>query len=250
MARGPQLSLAIAAKRFDTAHAPLFSDFALDIAPSSVVALVGPSGVGKSTLLRLIAGIDTAYEGRIAIDGVPAAEAPPAGFVFQDARLLPWLSASENIRAVRAATTGAQADAALGRVGLAGFETAFPHQLSGGMQRRVALARAFSVNPRLLLLDEPFVSLDRSLVRDIQAVLKHLITTHEPTVLLVTHLAEDAAVLADRAVVLADRPVRIVADITFAVPRDARTATDLVGIVAEIEGVQAAPETVLAQDSA
>ena len=107
------------------------------------------------------------------------------------------------------------------------------------MQQRVALARAFSVNPRLLLLDEPFVSLDRSLVRDIQSVLKELIATHEPTVLLVTHLAEDAAVLADRAVVLADRPVRVVADVTFGVPRDARTPTDLVRIVTEIEGVQA-----------
>ena len=105
MAHGPALNIAIAAKRFDRAHAPLFSDLRLEIAPSSVVALVGPSGVGKSTLLRLVAGIDTDYEGSILIDGVPADHAPPAGFVFQDARLLPWLSAVDNIRAVRVETT-------------------------------------------------------------------------------------------------------------------------------------------------
>lgn len=243
MARGPLLNISIEAKRFDPAHPPLFSDFKLEVAPSGIVALVGPSGVGKSTLLRLLAGIDTAYSGRIEIDGVPAQAAPPAGFVFQDARLLPWLTAADNIRAVRAETTREEARESLRRVGLATFEDAYPHQLSGGMQRRVALARAFSVNPRLLLLDEPFVSLDRSLVLEIQSVLKELIAGHEPTVLLVTHLAEDAAALADRAVVLAGRPVRIVADMTFPLDRASRTPADVAGIVSDIHGVQADLDT-------
>lgn len=220
---GPRLDIAIEGKRFEYLPAPLLESFELTIEPSSVVALVGPSGVGKSTLLRMVGGIDTFFSGTVLIDGVPAAEAPPAGFVFQDARLLPWLSAIDNIRAVRPQTTPAEAMEMLRRVGLQGFGHYYPHELSGGMQRRVALARAFSVNPRLLLLDEPFVSLDRTLVREMEEVLFALIAANHPTVLLVTHLPEDAAMLADRAIVLAGRPARIAADFRFEIPRGSRT---------------------------
>jgi NitT/TauT family transport system ATP-binding protein/sulfonate transport system ATP-binding protein len=115
----------------------------------------------------------------------------------------------------------------LRRVGLSGYENAFPHQLSGGMQRRVAIARAFSVNSRLLLLDEPFVSLDRSLVKEVEAVLTDLLDATQPTTVLVTHLPEDAAMLADRAVVLAGRPARIVADFRFDSRRGARSRVEI-----------------------
>jgi NitT/TauT family transport system ATP-binding protein/sulfonate transport system ATP-binding protein len=215
MSAGPRLQIEVDGKQFDPGAVPLFDGFRLTVEPSSVVALVGPSGVGKSTLLRMVGGIDQTFTGTVLVDDVPAASAPPAGFVFQDARLLPWLTASDNIRAVRPETTEAEAAALLMRVGLAGFEHYYPHELSGGMQRRVALARAFSVNPRLLLLDEPFVSLDRTLVAEMEQVLLTLIDTSQPTALLVTHLPEDAAALADRAVVLAGRPVRVVADYRF-----------------------------------
>jgi NitT/TauT family transport system ATP-binding protein/sulfonate transport system ATP-binding protein len=143
--------------------------------------------------------------------------------VFQDSRLLPWLTAVDNIRAVREETTEAEARDLLARVGLAGSETAYPAQLSGGMQRRVALARAFSVNPRLLLLDEPFVSLDAHLVAGVQRVFLDLVRDTHSTAILVTHLPDDAAKIADRAIVLGSRPARIVADIELTPARDVRT---------------------------
>ncbi len=231
---GPELRLTGVGKRFDWLPDPLLDDLSLTVAPGEVLALVGPSGVGKSTLLRMIGGVDTVFAGHVTIDGIEAREAPPAGFVFQDPRLLPWLTALENIRAVRPATGPDEAADLLSRVGLAGYERAYPHELSGGMQRRVAIARALSVNPRLLLLDEPFVSLDRALAREMEQLLSGLLDTGHPTTVLVTHLNEDAAALADRAVVLAGRPARIAFDYRFESRRGSRDATERDRIVSRL----------------
>jgi NitT/TauT family transport system ATP-binding protein/sulfonate transport system ATP-binding protein len=178
----------------------------------------------------MIAGVDTDFDGTILIGGRPAEDCPPAGFVFQDARLLPWLTSARNVAAVNPATTAAEAARLLARVGLAGYKDAFPHELSGGMQRRVALARAMAVNARFWLFDEPFVSLDRHLVGELQGLFLEMVADAAPTVVLVTHLPEDAARLANRAVVLSGLPARITDDLTLEgnpAQRDERTVADL-----------------------
>lgn len=235
MATSPGVGIAIAGKRFGDDQ--LYDELRLDIAPSSVVALVGPSGIGKSTLLRMIAGIDTDFEGHVSVGGVAADRAPPPGFVFQDARLLPWLTAAGNVAAVNPSCSREQAYRALDRVGLAGSGHLYPHQLSGGMQRRVALARALAFNSGLLLLDEPFVSLDRVLLADMQALFASVIAQSRPTVVFVSHLIDDAVRLADRAVLLDHRPARIVADIAFPVPPQHRDAATLAAYRAALDQV-------------
>lgn len=210
MASGPPLDLHLTGFAFAGA-APLFGALDLQVAGGEVVALLGASGVGKTTLLRMIAGLQGGYGGKVLVGGVPAAKAPAPGLVFQDARLLPWLTVADNLRAVSAGITAERIAFLLGQVGLGGTEGLWPRQLSGGMQRRLALARALSVNAGLLLLDEPFVSLDRGTLREMQALLRQVVGLYRPTVVLVTHDPEDAAALADRVVVLQGRPARIVA---------------------------------------
>jgi NitT/TauT family transport system ATP-binding protein/sulfonate transport system ATP-binding protein len=240
MAPGAELEIDIAAKRFG-AGPPLLAGFRLRVAAGSCVCLLGPSGIGKTTLLRMIAGIDRGFEGRILIDGLGPAEAPVPGFVFQDPRLLPWATATGNLLAVHPGVSREAARERLASVGLATFEEALPRELSGGMQRRVALARALLARPRLLLLDEPFVSLDRPLVRELQALVLAIAAAERPTILIVSHDPEDAARLADRAILLAGRPARIAEDQSLAPPPVARSEPEVAALARSLSAMTGAP---------
>lgn len=237
MATGPSLILSIDEKRYAGSTIPTLSGFRAEIAPSSVTAILGPSGIGKSTLLRIIAGIDRDFSGHVTIDGQPAAQAAPPGFLFQDPRLLPWLTTLDNVRTAGTGVSTEKAMAALGRTGLAGHANLYPHQLSGGMQRRAALARALALNASLLLLDEPFVSLDRVLVEEMYALIASVAASEQPTMVLVTHMAEDAARLADRVLVLSGTPAQIAADLALPLRRDQRDRATLDSYSHQIESI-------------
>ncbi len=190
-------------------------DVTLDIAAGDFVALLGPSGCGKSTLLRLIAGLDRPDAGSLDwADGRKPA-AGDIGFVFQDATLLPWATAEENVflplrlRGVAWGDAIADVLAALARVGLAGFEQQRPRQLSGGMRMRVSIARALVTRPRVLLMDEPFAALDEFTRHRLQADLLAVWRDVGCTVVFVTHSIYEAAFLARRIVLMTPRPGRI-----------------------------------------
>jgi NitT/TauT family transport system ATP-binding protein len=201
-------------RRFPTGTEAL-RDVSLDIAAGDFIALLGPSGCGKSTLLRLIAGLDRPDGGTLDWDDGKKPKPGDIGFVFQDATLLPWASAEENVylplrlRGVAWADATADVRAALARVGLAGFEHQRPRQLSGGMRMRVSIARALVTRPRVLLMDEPFAALDEFTRHRLQADLLDVWRDVGCTVVFVTHSIYEAAFLARRIVLMTPRPGRI-----------------------------------------
>lgn len=189
------LDIHIRAKRFGVAV--VLRDLHLQLADGEVVAITGRSGVGKSTLLNIIAGLDSAFEGKVLPDPADGR----VGYVFQEPRLLPWRTVSENL-CLACGITPAAALQWLADVGLAGEGEKVPGQLSLGMQRRVAVARALAIRPDVLLLDEPFASLDVETATEMRALLQRLLAAHPTTTLLVTHDAAEAAELAHRNILL------------------------------------------------
>jgi NitT/TauT family transport system ATP-binding protein len=196
-------------------------------------ALIGPSGCGKSTLLRIIAGLDRDYEGAV---HTPAEER--IGMAFQEPRLLPWRSLEDNIRLAAPQATDDEIDALLTALGLAEHRTHFPGELSLGLARRAALARAFAIRPTLLLLDEPFVSLDTPLALQLQRDLARLVESRSMTTLLVTHDVGEAIHLADRIFVLSPRPARVIGEIVVANPRGGMSFDEERVIAAKIDALR------------
>ncbi|MDG9854045.1 MULTISPECIES: ABC transporter ATP-binding protein [Pseudomonas] len=190
--------------------------FDLEVADGEFIAIVGASGCGKSTLLRLLVGLDREFQGEIRIDGKPIdGIGGERGIVFQEHRLFPWLTVEQNVALGLVneplSETGKAARVAdyLQLVGLTAFARAYPHQLSGGMAQRVAIARGLVASPRILLLDEPFGALDALTRQQLQEELQRIRQRERITTVLVTHDVEEALFLADRVVVMAPRPGRI-----------------------------------------
>jgi sulfonate transport system ATP-binding protein len=208
------------------AQAEAIQNVSLDIAEGEVVAVLGGSGCGKSTLLRLIAGLDTEFEGSITVDRQPVrGVGADRGIVFQEPRLFPWLNVTRNVLLGVANDEMSKAqkrevvESILALVGLQDFAKALPHQLSGGMAQRVAIARGLVASPRILLLDEPFGALDALTRRKIQDEFVRIQQARKVTTVIVTHDVEEAVYLADRVVVLTPRPATIRAIVSVDAPR-------------------------------
>jgi NitT/TauT family transport system ATP-binding protein len=202
-------------------HHKAIKDFKLSLRYGEFVCLVGPSGCGKTTLLNIIADLDKDYEGKILV-GLEQAQ-PKIGYVFQNPRLLPWRTVRENLELVLGADQAlVNIDHLLEVMQLTQSQHVYPERLSLGMSRRVSIIRAFAVDPDVLLMDEPFVSLDAPTARQVRGLLLRLWHDRPHTVLFVTHDLREAIALADRLIFLSAAPMKVIAEITVPVPRSDR----------------------------
>ncbi|HUB64766.1 MAG TPA: ATP-binding cassette domain-containing protein [Methylocella sp.] len=231
-----ELEVSITRKTLRTASGQtrsILHDVVFRLRQGEICALLGPSGCGKTTLLRIIAGLDTDFEGRLVLPSEHK-----IGMVFQEPRLLPWRSVAQNLRLVSAASENDLAEIVAG-LRLALHLDHFPGELSLGLARRVAIARAFAVKPDLLLLDEPFVSLDAALAARLREELLALVLKRNATTLIVTHDVDEAIAIADRIVVLSAAPGRLIADRTIEAPRAALTGARIAKLKDAILSVMA-----------
>ncbi len=228
------LSISNLDKSFQIGGQPrrILDNISLDVRPGEFVSIVGASGCGKSTLLRLIVGLDTDYVGELRLDGERIATTSlDRGIVFQDHRLFPWMTLEQNIELALLNTDTPRTRRArivadhIALVNLTGFEKAYPHQLSGGMAQRAAIARALVTEPKLLLLDEPLGALDALTRVHVQNELQRIWMTQRSTMVMVTHDVEEALYLGDRVIVMSPNPGRIrrIVEVDLPHPRDRRS---------------------------
>jgi NitT/TauT family transport system ATP-binding protein len=234
MAPVTRLEIEIREKRYPQvgrapAHLAL-QDLRMSLRGSEFVCVLGPSGCGKTTLLHCVAGLDEDFQGRVILPSGRAGPRPVIGYVFQNPRLLPWRTVIENVELVlspKQARSGL-VDELLAATGLEAFRHAYPGRLSLGLERRVALVRAFAVQPDLLLLDEPFVSLDEPTAQRLRLLLVEIWRDRPTTVIFVTHDLREAIQLADRIVLLSPAPGTVRADIPVTIARGERRETAVV----------------------
>jgi NitT/TauT family transport system ATP-binding protein len=223
----PLISLRNVGKSFAEGRVRAVEDISFDVQPGEFVSLVGPSGCGKTTLLRIINGLLLPDEGEVRVMGREPQPGPDLAMVFQSARLLPWRTVRGNIefvlalRGLQRSERADRADALLEAVGLKDFTGAYPHQLSGGMQQRVGLARALAVEPKVLLMDEPFAALDAMTREVLRRELLQLWWLRKTAIVFVTHDLDEAILLSQRIVLLRPRPGRVdeIVDVPLPQPR-------------------------------
>ena len=224
-----KISVRKASKHFgdDGQRVPVLENVDLDVRPSEFVAIVGPSGCGKSTLLNALAGFVQMDAGTIEIDAQPVGRPSPRRiYMFQEPSVFPWFTVEENIALGLASKAAEQRRSIVAEhvelVGLKGFESAYPNELSGGMKQRLEFARALAVDPDVLFLDEPFGALDAITRLEMRCEIARIWAATRKTCVLVTHDVEEACELADRVVVLSRRPARVleVIDVDLPRPRD------------------------------
>jgi len=241
----PQVAVDGVSKTYQGESGPVkaLRDVSFDVGRGEFVSIVGPSGSGKSTVFRIIAGLEAATDGEVRVDGAPVTEpGPDRGMVFQDDALFPWRTVAENVAygleevgPPAGTSQGERVTYCLDLVGLADKADAYPRELSGGQRQRVGIARALAVDPPILLMDEPFASVDARTKTTLHSELLDIWAETEKTVLFVTHDIEEAVYLSDRVVVLSEGPGTVLDEVPvdLARPRD-RTDEGFTAVKAEV----------------
>lgn len=217
----------------ESVHA--LQDINLQVHENEFVAIVGPSGCGKTTLLNIVAGLLPYRKGRAMVDGVEIrGPGPDRGVVFQEHAILPWRTVARNIghglelQRVPKKERDRRVQDYIDLVGLSGFENRYPHELSGGMKQRVAVARTLCADPVIMLMDEPFAAVDAQTRITLQDELNRIVMATRKTILFITHSVEEAAFLGDRCIVFSRRPGQIKSEVRINIPREQRVWKDVV----------------------